>query len=105
MVRASQGSMGGRPRRFAEGNFFGVPVGDLGWFTSLIMSVAVGFAAFFLATFAGIVTILLLSSTGHRGLDYAWSYRRAGLPVGLVVMALAMVYLGSLWVRRQLRRG
>ena len=105
MVMAPQRSAGRRPRTFAEGNFFGIPLSDLGWFTSLIISVAVGFAAFFLTTFVGIVTILLLSASGHRGLDYAWSYRRAGLPAGLVVMALAMVYLGSLWVRRQVRRG
>lgn len=79
-------------------------MGDLGWFTSLLMGVATGFAAFFAATFFGIVGILLYNSLGHAAVDFSWSYRRIGLPIGLVVMACSLAYLGTLWVRRQLRR-
>ena len=32
------------PRTFGSGYLFGVPLGDLGWFTSLLMSFALGFA-------------------------------------------------------------
>ncbi len=84
---------------------FGVPIGELGWFASLLMGAATGFAAFFAATFLGIVTILLVNTAGHRSLDFALSYRRVGLPVGLVVLVTAWSYLGTLWLRRQLRRG
>lgn len=84
--------------------FFGAPIGDLGWFASLLMGTATGFAAFFFATFVGIVGILVVNTTTHRNLDFAWSYTRLGLPVGLVVLAAALSYLGSLWVRRQFRR-
>ena len=89
----------------SSATLFGVPIGELGWFASLLMGTAAGFAAFFAATFLGIVTILILNSTGHRSLDFAISYRLVGLPVGLCVLATAWSFLGTLWLRRQLRRG
>jgi len=78
-------------------------MGDLGLFASLLMGAAAGFAAFFAATFIGIVGILMYNSAGHT-VDYAYSYLRLGLPVGVVVLVVAMGYLGTLWVRRQLGR-
>jgi len=36
--------------------------------------------------------------------DYAYSYIRVGLPVGVLVLAAALGYLGTLWVRRMTRR-
>ena len=86
-----------------HGTFFGIPVGDLGWFSSLLIGVALGFAAFFLATFLAIITLLILNSAGHP-LDYSLSYRRVGLPAGLLVGSVALAYLGVLWARRQIRR-
>ena len=108
MAKLSQGQAA-RPaatplRPSGSGVLFGVPVGDLGWFTSLIMGLAVGFAAFFAATFVAIISILLLNSFAHRTIDYTLSYRRIGLPIGLVIGLAALSYLGSLWVRRHLRR-
>jgi hypothetical protein len=82
------------PRTFAAGYVFGVPLGNLGWFASLLMAVA----------FCAIVFILIYNSATHRVLDFALSYRRVGLPIGLVVMAIALCTLGSLWLRRILRR-
>ena len=83
---------------------FGVPLGDLGWLASLIMGLATGFAAFFLATFVAIVVLLITSSVSHRAVDYALSYRRVGLPVGVFIGVLALAYLGLLWFRRVVRR-
>jgi hypothetical protein len=83
---------------------FGVPVGDLGWFTSLLMGVASGFAAFFTATFCGIVGILIYNSSTHGTVDYALSYKAVGLPVGLLVMVIALSFLGTMWVRRMARK-
>jgi hypothetical protein len=83
---------------------FGIPIGELGWFASLLMGTATGFAAFFAATFLGIVSILILNSTGHRSIDFALSYRRVGFPVGMVMLGTAWSYLGTLWLRRQMRR-
>ncbi len=86
------------------GTYFGVPLGDLGWFTTLLMSVALGFIAFFAATFFAIVIILILNSGNHGAVDYTLSYRRVGLPAGLLFLLAALVFLGRLWILRQLRR-
>ena len=86
------------------GTLFGVPVGDLGWFASLLMGTATGFAAFFAATFVGIVTIMICNSTGHKAIDYSYSYLRVGLPVGVLALVVALGYLGMLWIRRITRR-
>ena len=91
-------------RTLGAGYVFGAPVGDLGWFASLLMGTAAGFAGFFTATFCGIIGILLYNSMTHHAVDFALSYKRVGLPVGMVVLAVSLSYLGSLWVRRQLRK-
>jgi len=79
-------------------------MGDLGWFASLLIGTATGFAAFFGATFLGIMGVLIYNTAGHHTVDYAISYRRIGLPAGALVGVLALGYLGSMWVRRQIRR-
>lgn len=92
------------PQAFGNGFLFGIPVGDLGWFATLVLSFATGFAAFFAATFVAIMSILIYNSAGHHTVDFALSYKRIGMPIGLVVLAFVLTYLGSLWIRRQLRR-
>ena len=92
------------PRTFGAGYLFGVPLRDLGWFGSLLISVASGFLAFFASTFCAIVFILMANSTSHRNIDFAISYRDIGLPIGLVVLVIALGYLGTLWLKRVLRR-
>ena len=92
------------PRTLGAGYLFGIPLGDLGWFATLLMSLASGFLAFFAATFLGIVGLLIANTGMHKGIDYAISYRLIGLPVGLVVLVVVTIYLGSLWVKRILRK-
>jgi hypothetical protein len=86
------------------GFLFGVPVGDFGWFASLLIGLATGFMAFFASTFCAIVFILIYNTAAHGNIDFALSYRRVGFPIGMVVMAVALSYLGSLWFKRILRR-
>jgi hypothetical protein len=81
-----------------------MPLGDLGWFASLVMGVATGFAAFFAATFCGIIGILFYNTATHHTVDFTVSYRLIGLPVGIVALVVALGYLGTLWVQRQIRR-
>ena len=104
MTQASQSQGSTTPRTIGAGYLFGVPLGDLGWFTTLLMSFALGFAAFFAATFCAIFGILFYNTVTHHAVDFALSYRLVGLPVGLVVVVAALGYLGALWVRRQFRR-
>ena len=90
-------------RSFGNGFLFGVPVRDLGWFASLLTSFALGFVAFFLATFVAIVVFLFRASGGHQ-VDFARTYKYFGLPCGVVVLVASLAYLGYLWTRRITRR-
>jgi len=92
-----------RARR--DGQLFGIPLGDLGWFASLLMGAATGMTAFFLATFVTIFVLLIDMSVTHHSPDFAIAYRRVGFPVGVVVMAIAFGYLGVQWGKRMKRRG
>ena len=91
-------------RTLGAGYLFGVPLGDLGWFASLLMGVATGFMAFFASTFCAIVFILIYNAAAHASIDFALSYRRVGFPIGVVVMIVALSYLAMLWCKRILRR-
>jgi hypothetical protein len=104
MTQSSPTTAHSGPRTFGAGYLFGVPLGDLGWFASLLMGVATGFIAFFTSTFFSIIFILIYNTATHGAIDFALSYRRIGLPIGVVVMAVALSYLGTLWFKRILRR-
>ena len=88
-----------------SGTVFGVPVANLGWFQVILMGLASGFVAFFLATFASIVVLLLKTAITHEPVDFALTYKRIGLPIGLVVGSTALGVLGYHWVRRILTKG
>jgi hypothetical protein len=104
MAHASQNGISSSPRTFGGGYLFGVPLGDLGWFASLLMSFALGFAAFFAATFCAIVAVLIWNTATHHPIDFALTYIRVGLPAGILVLLASLAYLGTLWIRRQLRK-
>jgi len=87
-----------------RGTLLGIPMGELGWFQSLLIGTAAGFAAFFLTCFVAIFVILILNTATHRNINFADSYRDIAFPVGVAVLALAYIYLGQLWVRRKLHR-
>jgi hypothetical protein len=90
-----------RARR--DGVIFGIPLGDLGWFSSLLMGVATGFAAFFLTTFVSIMSLLVYRvSSGHNP-DFGIAYRDIGFPVGVIVLIAALSYLAVLYGRRMKR--
>ncbi len=92
-----------RPSR--AGTLFGVPVADLGWFQVILMGVASGMTAFFLATFISIVALLFYTGSTHHPVDFAIAYKRIGLPIGVLVGAAALCFLGYQWVRRLLTEG
>jgi hypothetical protein len=104
MTSASQNGTLANPRAFGSGYLFGIPLGDMGLFATLLMSAAVGFAAFFAATFCAIISLLIYKmATGHMP-DFALTYKWVGLPAGIVVLVVALSYMGTLWVKRKLRR-
>jgi hypothetical protein len=87
-----------------KGVFFGVPLGELGFFTSVLMALAGGFVAFFFSTFLAIFGIMIYNGLGHR-VDYADSYKFISFPIGCVACAIGFIFLGTLWVRRKLSGG
>jgi hypothetical protein len=87
-----------------ESRVFGVPVGRLGWFASLLIGTAIGAMMFFAGTFLGIVGILIYNSVAHGSVDFADSYKFVGLPLGTVAGVVALGYLGGVWVKGKLRK-
>ena len=49
-----------------------------------------------------ILSILFYNSAGHHNVNFADSYRYIGLPAGLTVLAVSLVVLLGLWLRRKL---
>jgi hypothetical protein len=84
-----------------QGRFFGIPLGDFGFFTSLLLSFSLGFAAFFGTTFLSIFALLFYNEGGHHNVNFADAYKFVGLPVGLGVLAISLLFFGILWIRRK----
>jgi hypothetical protein len=84
----------------AGGKFFGIPLGDFGLFTSLLMAFTVGFLSFFLFTFLAIVGVMIYNGMGHR-LDYAASYKYISFPAACVVLVASLIFFATLWLRRK----
>jgi hypothetical protein len=103
MTSASQGE-GVSQAPNTGGRFFGIPLGEMGWFASLLMGAAAGFIAFFGTTFLGIIGIMVYNSRTHSSVDYALSYQRGGLIVGVATLLTAWAVLGTFWVKRMTRR-
>jgi hypothetical protein len=86
------------------GKFFGIPLGDLGLVTSVLMAFTVGFLSFFLFTFLAIVGVMIANGMGHH-VDYAASYKYISFPAACVVLLASLIFFGSLWLRRKVSRG
>ena len=84
-----------------KGGPFGLQIDGFGLFTSLLMALLVGVCFFFLLTFFAITGIGIYNLMGHS-LNYADSYKLISFPAACVVMALSLIFFGSLWLRRKL---
>ena len=82
----------------------GAPVGDFSVLQTLLIAGATGVASFFAATFLAIMTILVLTQAFGRKIDFSIAYRLVGLPVGILMLLVAAIYLGSLLVIRLKRK-
>jgi hypothetical protein len=87
-----------------ESKVFGIPLGDLGLITSLLMACTLGFLSFFLFTFLTIVGIGIYNGMGHQ-VDYASGYKYFAFPVGCVVLMVSLIFFATLWLRRKLAGG
>jgi len=74
-------------------------MGGFGLFSTLLISLASGFIAFFGTTFLGIVAGLVYMLNGHNFTGFDVTYKVYGLTVGIAVFVISFVYLMALWVR------
>jgi TRAP-type C4-dicarboxylate transport system permease small subunit len=80
----------------------GIPLGDFGLFSAILLSLASGFLAFFASCFLAIVGLLFWNQLGHHTVNYADSYRYIAFPIGLVVLAFGFLFFMGTWLRRRL---
>ena len=81
----------------------GIPLGDLGLFSCVLLSVAAGFFAFFGTCFLAIIGLLFWNTLAHQQINYADSYRYIAFPIGVVVMVFGFAFFSGVWLRRRLR--
>jgi TRAP-type C4-dicarboxylate transport system permease small subunit len=80
----------------------GIPLGDFGLFSAILLSLASGFLAFFASCFLAIIGLLFWNQLGHHAVNYADTYRYIALPIGLVVLAFGFIFFMGTWLRRRL---
>jgi len=90
-------------RRSAQVTLFGVPIGDFGFFQSLLIPVVAGFMAFFLLTFLSIVGVSIYKGITGSPVTLAISYKYIAFPAAVVVLVVSLVAMLGLWLRRQRR--
>jgi hypothetical protein len=70
---------------------------------SLLLSVAAAFFTFFASTCIAIFALLAWNQIGHHTVNYADTYLYVGLPLGVLVLVVALPYFGVLWIRAKAR--
>lgn len=90
--------------RTHEKTVLGFPLRGFGLFTSLLLSFASALFTLCLTTMVAIFSLLIWNLGGKHSVDYAISYRDIGVPAGLIVLALALPFFGTLWIRAKLHK-
>lgn len=88
----------------SHGTVFGFPLKGFSLFQSMLLSLAAAFFTFFATTTLAIFSLLAWNLIGHHTVNYADSYRYVGLPLGLIVLAVALPYFFALWVRAKMKQ-
>ena len=93
----------GEKKSLANGYVFGAPVKDFGLFACLLITLASGMMGFLAATFLSIFSVGIYNANGHH-VDLSLTYKRVGVPVGLLVLIVVAAYLLTFWARRVFRK-
>lgn len=80
----------------------GIPLGDFGFFSALLLALASAFLAFFASCFLAIIALLFWNLIGHNHVNFADTYLYVALPIGAVVFILALVFFIGAWLRRKI---
>ena len=102
-MTSAQDASGVPPTGGQDAKLFGIPLGRFGLLSSLLLSVAAGFLAFFFTTFFAIFGVVIYDGIHHLSLEnLAISYKFISAPIGAMAMLFSLAYLMSVWVRRKL---
>lgn len=82
----------------------GFPREGFGCLTSLLLTFALAFLAFFAVTTTAIFALLGWNLLGSHAVNYADSYLYAGLPAGLLTLAVAAPVFAVLWFKARRRK-
>ncbi len=85
------------------GTIFGFPLRGFGLFSSLLLTLASALLTFCITTMVSIFALLIYRANGHASVDMAISYRDIGLPASLIVLAIALPFFLTLWVRAKIQ--
>ena len=94
----------GRGAQRAGRTVFGFPLQGFGLFSSFLLSFASALVTFCVVTMVAIFAMLIYRTNGHPGVDMAMSYRDIGFPASLVVLAIALPFFLTLWIRAKVRQ-
>jgi len=86
------------------GKVFGFPLEGFSLFQSLLLAFASAFFTFFATTCVSIFALLGWNVLGSHSVNFADTYRYVGFPAGVLVLALALPYFLTLWVRAKIRQ-
>jgi hypothetical protein len=84
------------------GKIFGFPLRGFGLVSSLLLSFASALFTFCVTTMVAIFALLIYRQNGHPAVDMAISYRDIGFPAAMVVLAIALPFFLTLWIRAKI---
>ncbi|MFP5237488.1 MAG: hypothetical protein ACLGSD_16445 [Acidobacteriota bacterium] len=90
--------------RPAGRSVFGFPLEGFGLFSCLLLSFASALMTFCITTMIAIFSLLAWNYAGHHSVDFADTYLYVGAPASLLVLAIALPYFLTLWVRAKLHK-
>lgn len=90
--------------RLAGRTVFGFPLQGFGLFSCMLLSFSSALLTFCVTTMIAIFSLLLWNYGGHHSVDFADTYLYVGLPASLIVLAIALPYFLTMWVRAKLHR-
>lgn len=80
----------------------GIPLGNFGFFSSLLLAMASGFLTFFASCFLAIIGLLFWNTLSHHQVNYADTYRYIAFPAGAFVTVASLFFFTGTWLRRRL---
>jgi hypothetical protein len=80
---------------------WGVPIG-FGFFSSILIAVALGFITFFGVTFLSIFGLMIYNRAGGHHVTLDTAYKFIALPAGIFMLLLSLAVLLGIWLHRKL---